>query len=150
MPGREQAGLQYTLPDVVAYSKYPFRKHIYQGQTVPRAYELLISQLTYRVRPKVHESFEERGKNRLIFKVKKQEIQVQLPSRLHKACRKLPRFTRVTLLCSLLNFNFFTLLFPHFILAGYCRRHCNEEMGISSRIEAEHNHRLQKPVRRLA
>ena len=96
----------------------------------------------YGVRLKLHKGFEEMGKNSLIFKAKKQEIQAQLPSRLCKACRNLPPFTRATLLPSLLNFGFFLSFFPYLVVAGHCRRHCNEETGISSRIEAERNHRL--------
>lgn len=34
-----QAGPRHSLPDAVAYSKYPCRKQIYQEQTVPRLYE---------------------------------------------------------------------------------------------------------------
>jgi len=98
--------------------------------------------LTYGVRLRLHKDFEEMGKNRLVLKAKKQEIQAQLPSRLRYACSNLPSFTRSTLLPSLLNFGFFFSFFPYLVVAGHCRRHCNEQTGISSRITAEHNHRL--------
>ena len=98
--------------------------------------------LTYGVRLKLHRGFEEMGKNRFIFKAKKQEVQAQLPSRLCKAYRNLLPFTRATLLPSLLNFSFFFSSIPYLVAAGHCRRHCNEETGISSRIEAECNHGL--------
>lgn len=90
------------------------------------------------------------GRNWLIFKVKKEEIKVQLLSRLHKACRKLPPLTRLTLLCWLLNFYLFTLFIPTFHFSRPLQETWQGEMGISRRIEAELNHRLQKPVRWLA
>lgn len=109
------AGLQHSLSDVVVCSKQPFRKHIYQGQTAPRAHEWLISQLTHGVRLKAHESFEERGKNWLVFKVKKQEIQVQLLSRLHKAGRKLPLSQESPSSADFSTSASLPFLLPHFI-----------------------------------
>lgn len=108
------------------YSEYPFRKHIYQGQTIPRACELLISQLTRRVRLKA----QERGKKWLIFELKKQEIQAQLLSRPHKACRKLSPHSHPPLLIAQLQ------PLHLFIPAFNFSRPLQGEMGISSRIEA--------------
>lgn len=123
----------------MGYSKFPLRKHIYQGQTILRAYELLTSQLTHGVRLKPHKGFEKMGKTKLILKAKKQEIQAQLLRRLCKACRNLSPFTRAALPPSLLSF--FFSFFPYLLVAGHSSRHCNEA-GISSTIKAEHNHRL--------
>lgn len=108
------------------------------GQYQELVNEWLILQLTHRVRLKARESFEERGKKRLIFKVKKEEIQVH-SSADHKACRKLAPFTShppllITQLRSWAIEKFFALFIPPFHFSRHCWRHCKERWGFQAKL----------------